>query len=286
MDAPLLPIDVVAGSSARGDVVVFAHGILGNKNNWKSFAKKLTELQPTTTAVLVDLRRHGDAHDARYRDVDDTVRGAGADVVRTLAAHGHVPKVLVGHSWGGKCMLSLALDRVFPHLTHVVVVDSPPGVRTFHGGAGEEVERVVDAVSSLPDGLARDRRHLVEVLTGLGLSMPIAQWMTTNVVPRDGGATDDGLTLQWRFELPAVRRMLTDFGALDLWPQLLAHRAPPGVHMVRGGRSDRWKPDEQQKLADAVAAGVVVDTVLPSAGHWVHTDDPAGLMNVVLPLVQ
>ena len=64
----------------------------------------------------------------------------------------------------------------------------------------------------------------------------------------------------------------------------LAHTAPPAVHMVRGGRSDRWKPDEQQKLQAAVAAGLVQDTVLERAGHWVHTDDPAGLMAVVAPL--
>lgn len=286
MDAPLLPIDVVASPAtspdARGTVVVLAHGILGNKQNWKSFGKKLVELVPTATAVLVDLRRHGDAHDPRFSDADDTVRGAGGDVVRTLQRHGYAPGVLVGHSWGGKCMLALSLDRAFPDLAHVVVVDSPPGTRTFQGGAGGDVERVVDVVSSLPEGLARDRRHLVEVLTGRGLSMPLAQWMTTNVTPLST-PTPDGLALAWRFEVPAVRRMLQDFGALDLWPQILAHRAPPGIHMVRGGRSDRWKPGEQQQLQAAVAAGRVTDVVV-DAGHWVHTDDPAGLMAVIAPL--
>ena len=108
--------------------------------------------------------------------------------------------------------------------------------------------------------------------------------MTTNVVPRVEGPTAEGLSLRWRFEVPAVRRMLADFGALDLWPALLAHRAPPQVHMVRGGRSDRWRAEELQRLAQAVAAGVVVDTVLERAGHWVHTDDPEGLLAIVAPL--
>jgi pimeloyl-ACP methyl ester carboxylesterase len=283
MNAPLLPLDVVAGERARGDVVVFAHGIMGNRNNWKSFAKKLVERVPETTAVLVDLRRHGDAHDPAFVDEDDTVRGAGDDVVRTLRAHGLVPVVFVGHSWGGKCLLAVALERVFAELAHVVVVDAPPGTRTFDG-SDEEVIRVVRLVSSLPEGLARDRRHLVEELTARGLSMPLAQWMTTNVVPRVEGPTAEGLSLRWRFEVPAVRRMLADFGALDLWPALLAHRAPPQVHMVRGGRSDRWRAEELQRLAQAVAAGVVVDTVLERAGHWVHTDDPEGLLAIVAPL--
>jgi pimeloyl-ACP methyl ester carboxylesterase len=38
----------------------------------------------------------------------DTVRGAAADIHRTLAVLGHHPRVLVGHSWGGKAMLALA----------------------------------------------------------------------------------------------------------------------------------------------------------------------------------
>jgi pimeloyl-ACP methyl ester carboxylesterase len=54
--------------------------------------------------------------------------------------------------------------------------------------------------------------------------------------------------------------------------------------MVRGGRSDRWRAEDLQRLAQAVAAGVVVDTVLERAGHWVHTDDPEGLLAIVAPL--
>ena len=87
-----------------------------------------------------------------------------------------------------------------------------------------------------------------------------------------------------KFDLDAARRMLVDFGALDLWPALLAHHDKPAIHMVRGGKSDRWKPDEQARLQAAVDAGVVTDVVLPSAGHWVHTDDPEGLLAVIAPL--
>ena len=288
-DQPLLAADVVVGADDRGDdIVVFAHGILGNKTNWKSFAKRLCDRVPRVRCVLLDLRRHGDSHDARLVADDDTVRGAAADIHRTLAVLGHHPRVLVGHSWGGKAMLALALeyaaaDPVLAGVEHVVVVDSPPGTRTFHGGAGEELERVVAAISSLPPGLARDRRHLVEQLQGKGMSMPLAQWMTTNLVALPT-PLDDGNAFRFKFDLDAARRMLTDFGALDLWPAVLAHRGPPAIHMVRGGKSDRWKPEEQARLQTAVDVGAVTDVVLPAAGHWVHTDDPEGLLAVIAPL--
>ncbi len=285
-----LATDVVAGTSDAGDdVVVFAHGILGNKNNWKSFAKRLVDRRPSARAVLVDWRRHGQSHSDDMVAADDSVAGAVADVESTLALLGHQPRVLVGHSWGGKAMLMWGLRRP-AGVEHVVVVDSPPGTRSFRGADGgsgarvvEEVERVVDVISSLPPGLARDRRHLVEQLTGAGLSSPIAQWMTTNLTalpePLAGG-----LAFRWSFDLDGVRRMLTDFGRIDLWPQLLAHRGAPRIVMVRGGRSDRWRDSERAQLTEAVAAGIVDDVVLERAGHWVHTDDPDGLMDIIAPL--
>ena len=289
LDGPRLATDVVVGAEDRGDdIIVFAHGILGTKANWKSFAKRLCERVPRVRCVLLDLRRHGESHDERLDPDTDTVRGAAADIHRTLAVQGLHPRVLVGHSWGGKAMLALGLtddpgDPILAGVEHVVVVDSPPGTRTFHGGAGEELERVMAAISSLPPGLARDRKHLVEQLQGKGMSMPLAQWMTTNLVALPT-PLDDGHAFRFKFDLDAARRMLVDFGALDLWPALLAHHDKPAIHMVRGGKSDRWKPDEQARLQAAVDAGVVTDVVLPSAGHWVHTDDPEGLLAVIAPL--
>ena len=91
------------------DVVVFAHGILGSRSNWKSFARKLVERAPGQRALLVDLRNHGQSHGF---EEPHTVEAA-ADDVATLCRHlGLRPRVLVGHSWGGKAMLHLALQDI------------------------------------------------------------------------------------------------------------------------------------------------------------------------------
>lgn len=281
--ASLLAHDVVAGSQARGDVVVFAHGILGSRNNWRSFAARVVAACPTWTALLVDLRNHGQS---RGQPAPHTVAAAADDVLALTRHLGVRPRIVVGHSWGGKAMLQLGLRPA--HETGgvdvVVSVDSPPGTRTF-GEQREEIDRVVAAVRAVSLPVA-SRKALVEQLREAGLAEPIAQWMTTNLEP-DPAAPEGGL--RWKFQLDAIPAMLADFGALDLWPALVAHAAtgePPDVVLVRGGRSDRWSEDERARLVRAVADGVVVDHVLPSAGHWVHTDDPEGLLGVVVPLVQ
>lgn len=279
---PLLAHDVVAGAAARDDVVVFAHGILGSRNNWKSFAQKIVAACPTWTALLVDLRNHGQS---RGQTPPHTVASAASDVVALCRHLGVRPRAVVGHSWGGKVMLELALRARGDNdgVDLAVIVDAPPGTRTF-GQHREEIDRVVAAVAAVPLPVP-SRKVLVEQLRAAGLSEPIAQWMTTNLEP-DPSSTTGGL--RWKFQLDAISAMLEDFGALDLWPALRAHAATgelPDVVFVRGGRSDRWSVDEAERLRAAVDDGVVVDHVLEKAGHWVHTDDPAGLLAIVAPLL-
>lgn len=275
----MLAHDVVAGplSDQQGnradDVVVFAHGILGSRGNWKGFARRFIERAPREKALLVDLRNHGQSHGL---PPPHTVEAAADDVAALCRHLGLRPRLVVGHSWGGKAMLDLALRApTEPGLAGqtvdvAVIVDSPPGPRVF-GASREEIDRVIEAVSSVPLPVT-SRRDLVTLLRERGLSEPIAQWMTTNL--------DE--SMRWKFDLAAIPPMLTSFGALDLWPRLRAHRPGLDVHLVRGGRSDRWSAAELQQVQSAAAAGVVVDHVIENAGHWVHSDDPESLLQIVL----
>ena len=279
--APVLAHDVVSGAEHQGGgVAVFVHGILGSRGNWKGFARRFVERVPTAQAILVDLRHHGDSHGF---DEPDSVVAAANDIAALCAHLGTPPTLLVGHSWGGKAVLELGL-RAGTTVKDIVVVDSPPGTRTFGQAAVRgEIEKVIDALESLPVGLARDRKHLVEQLVERGLSNPIAQWMTTNLSPLPA-PTADGLGFTFKFNLDAVRRMLVDYGRTDFWPTIAAHRGVPRLHMVRGARSDRWTPDEHMRLQQAVTAGALRDHVLQT-GHWVHTEDPDGLLQIVVDVL-
>ena len=51
--------------------------------------------------------------------------------------------------------------------------------------------------------------------------------------------------------------------------------------VVAGGRSPAW-PEEDRQLFEAQAdPGRAALRVLPNAGHWVHADDPDGLLAVM-----
>jgi len=81
-------------------------------------------------------------------------------------------------------------------------------------------------------------------------------------------------------------RMLADYSARDLWPVV---EQPPGaasVHLVIGDRSGAYPAADRERAA-RIAAGSARTTVdvLP-AGHWVHVDDPDGLLRTLLDRVK
>lgn len=243
--------------------VVLVHGILGSGQNLKSLAKRLVEADPRFQAILVDLRGHGESHGL---PPPHTVEACAQDVAAVVDGAGRAPDALVGHSFGGKVVLALARAR--PEVRVVAALDSPPGPRTgflVKNGRLEEVARVLQVVRAVPMP-APSRRDFAARLQEAGLSHGLAQWMTTNLKPVDGG-------FGWKLDFAVVDELLKSYGALDLWPAI-EHEIRARVVVVRGGRSDRWAPDERARLQGAVDEGLLDDHVVEGAGHWLHTDAP------------
>lgn len=63
------------------------------------------------------------------------------------------------------------------------------------------------------------------------------------------------------------------------------------ISIVQAENSDRWDPHVIQRL-EALAKkerdgseGIISHHVLPKAGHWVHVDNPKGLLEIVAPRI-
>lgn len=260
--------EVVAPGASPTRVALVAHGIMGSASNWRSFFRKLVE-DPRGAAyrwVLVDLRHHGRSDGTPPGP--DTVRGCAEDLVALTRHLGVTPTVTVGHSFGGKVVLSHA--DLAPHTPErVLVLDSSLGIErpAEPGSTGDDVFRVIDGLRSLPSPFP-SRDALVEGLTAQGFSLSLARWMTTNL---EGSAADG---YRFRFDLDGIGRLIGDYFTLDAWPFL--EKLGARVHVVRGERSDRIPEVDAARLA---ALGVPVTTL--SAGHWVHVDAPEALREVI-----
>ena len=141
------------------------------------------------------------------------------------------------------------------------------------GGAAtdHEVVSVLRTLRSVPTPIA-SRAALTDTLTAAGYSAAFAGWMTTNLAPLPSGG------FGWRFNIEGVQRLLDAYFTEDLWPFLEAQSvARQRIHMLRGGRSDRFTAAEIARLDQLAARGAVEHPVLAGAGHWVHVDAPDAL---------
>ena len=136
--------------------------------------------------------------------------------------------------------------------------------------AANEVVRVIQGLRTIKLPLP-SRSDLAPLLQGKGFSQALAQWMTTNLRRADDG-------YRWTFDLAAVEDMMADYFVQDLWPVL--EDPPCTVHLLRAERSDRLDPTDEARIA--TLPRVQLHT-LPDAGHWVHADNPDGLLAILAP---
>jgi esterase len=264
--------DAAGGSPERS--IVFLHGILGSGANWRTFARHLVTARPQWAALLVDLRLHGDSRDFAP---PHTLESAAADVVRTVDELGLPVRAVLGHSFGGKVGIAVArqLAEASPAraLDDLFVVDSTPGARP-DGRGSSGVRQIVELLLDLPEEFP-DRSSFTSWIEARGVSRPTAMWLAMNVRP-----IPNTTRFAFRIDVPAVRSMMVDYFARDLWDVL---ESPPGAmrtHLIAGGKSE-VVDDADRERAQHAAPRVTID-VLPDASHWVHVDAPDELLALVL----
>ena len=123
----------------------------------------------------------------------------------------------------------------------------------------------------------KNRKALIERLEAEGLSRKVALWMTTNLVPNGTGQ------YRLRFDLDAIEEMMNSFLELDLWPFLKAPPPALQIDFVRAEGSDGWNEEDLHQLEALERQGFLRLHLLADSAHWVHSDNPEGLLELLAP---
>jgi esterase len=251
--------------------LVFTHGIYGAGTNWRGIARKVIDQRPDWSIALVDLRNHG--------------RSVGADVAaqapHTLAAcagdlaalFDELPtlRAIAGHSFGGK--VALATRALAPaRFAQTWMFDASPAARP---GAEDDPDNSVTRVLALMEKLPTDwakRDDFVAAVVAEGHAAPFAQWLAMNVVP-------EGERYVLRLDLAAMRAMLHDYYAQDLWSVALDPALPGTLELVIAERSNTVDAADRARLAGDVPAHLHVHRI--DAGHWLHIEAAASVVELL-----
>ena len=244
------------------------HGILGSGANWRSLVRAHVAAHPDRGVLLMDLRRHGGSLEV---EGTDDLQQCAEDVAATVAAHGLVCDAALGHSFGGKVAATWALHGP-DGPRDLLVVDAP--LKAGFVASDPSVTWVVSVLRSLPRRWS-GRRPFIEACVAAGMPEAVASWLSMNLRREAGG------DVLWPLDLDAIERLLADYLRADLTELIYDADARARLLVVAGGRSPAW-PEEDRQLFEAQAdPGRAALRVLPNAGHWVHADDPDGLLAVM-----
>lgn len=234
---------------------------------------------------MLDMRNHGKSTE-RELNPPHNMENAAKDLVDLVKAEGWSwPEVVIGHSMGGKVALQFAESCSRGDYGHSAllpkqlwVLDSVPG-EVNQENSNDEVRNVLATLQSLPSQFS-SRKWLVGHLMGLGYPKALSDWIGTNLKKVGDHET-------WIFDIQNAKEMFDSYCEKSYWN--LLENPPKGMEIVivRAEKSDRWDEDaidRIQKLASqggSDSPGKVSFCVVQNAGHWVHVDNPKGLLEIV-----
>jgi pimeloyl-ACP methyl ester carboxylesterase len=266
-----LPSHLVVGPADAKNCALLVHGILGSAKNLYSFARQLQQKRPEWCLLVADLRGHAGLLEA---PPPHTIHSCSEDLRRLMAHLGKRPRVLLGHSFGGKVCLQYVQDmQLGQHeLEQLWLLDSNPA--TVPLDEKSEVSQVFAAARRVTTPIAK-RADVADAMRAQGLPDRIATWMTTNL-------RHAGDHYEWTLSFDIVEQLLADYREIDFWPFISAARTAPQIHWVIGEQSDRIDAELRER-ARAVAEqnSSLRVHLLPNAGHWVHVDNPSGLVELL-----
>ncbi|GMH28718.1 hypothetical protein Nepgr_030561 [Nepenthes gracilis] len=287
--------EVRASNEKQYNATAFVlHGLLGSGRNWRSFARSLaSDLSSNAPSsvewriVLVDLRNHGRSAEIQDLHPPHNMMNAAKDLANLVKSQDWPsPDVIIGHSMGGKVALQFAescmsgdYGGTFRVPKQLWILDSVAGAVTQENADGE-VEKVLQTLQSLPSSIP-SRKWLVDHMMKLGFSRSLSEWIGSNL--KNSGGDGEAFA----FSLNGAIEMFNSYREADYW-SLLEH-PPKGTEilMVQAENSDRWDPEVVRRLerlasrGEDESEGKVTFHVLPKAGHWVHVDNPKGLLELI-----
>jgi pimeloyl-ACP methyl ester carboxylesterase len=267
-----LAFDAIDGATPS-QTIAFLHGILGRGNNLRTIARRFVDERPNWTALLVDLRGHGRSPKG---SPDPSIESAALDVVE-LAAKTSLPvRAIAGHSFGGKVALEASAIEEIDSLEHVVVIDSSPGSQEPSRDGGSPL-LVIDRLESLPRSF-ESRSAFVEAVVAKGETRELAQWLAQSIEKENDH-------VRFALDLDEIRALILNYYSRDLWP-VVEH--PPGVlqvHLVIADRSSAYSKQDRERAQRIGSSNPRVSVDVLDTRHWVHLEDPEGLLKTLLDRV-
>ncbi len=248
--------------------IVFIHGILGRRANWRGIGKRLVQLRPDCGALLVDLRKHGDSV---AFEPPHTVKAAALDIVSLVSELKAPVEVIVGHSFGGKVALAY-VQQVSLKPKQVWTLDSAPG--RVPNPSESQAAGVLRFLKQAPTQYAQ-REDFIGYAIQEGMSQGVATWLAMNL------QRDESQGFVLAIDLEAIEGLMRDYGSQDFWPLIEAEGSEVDIHLVIANRSQTYEETDRARAQRIAQTHSNVHVHTLDTGHWLHVEEPEQLVELL-----
>ncbi len=221
-------------------------------------ARRLTRARPDWRVALPDLRFHG----ASPKSGPRTVARCAQDIGELQESLGVPFDALMGHSFGGKVALAAAKTLAPKQLW---LIDSSPGKGITPG----RTLAVFRALTESPGPFNR-RSEAVLAIKRKGFSEAVARWLAMNLRRDPSGG------LFWSIDPRQIDELMRDYDRRDLWPEAARAARESALWIVKASDSSVLSVSDVERARRWEGSGRI-QTAEIEGGHWLHSDNPAGL---------
>lgn len=249
------------GADFRAPLVIIP-GLFGSTNNWRSFARAMSEHYPV---VVIDQRNHGRSEHADSHTFVDMSN----DLLEFIDQQDYKQIIPCGHSMGGKTAMLFSLlhpERV----KKLVVLDIAP-VTYQHSHAP-----FLDELMKIDLASLQSRRDAEAVLRAAIPDSATRMFLLQSLAGSPGN-------YQWRLNLQALRQYIPEIVGFP--DEILSNRVSDvATMMVFGEESEYVQSQHYTKVLGYFPSAQFEG--IPGASHWLHIDQPQEVLETVLNFVQ
>lgn len=232
-----------------GQPLLILHGFLGMSDNWKTFAKNISN--SGFEVHLIDQRNHGRSFHSAEFSYD-----LMADDLERYSAHYGLNKFhLLGHSMGGKTAMYYAA-KYSNRVEKLVIADIAPKYYPPHH------QQILKGLSALDFNTISSRLQADEALSTFVTEKGVRQFLLKNLY----WETKDRLGL--RANISVLSQKAEAVG--EALPSSYLFHGP--TLFLKGEKSD-YITDEDFSLLKQHFPYTTLETI-QNAGHWLHAENP------------
>ncbi|THV04782.1 alpha/beta-hydrolase [Dendrothele bispora CBS 962.96] len=245
------------GNRTRGALVIL-HGLFGSKQNWSSLSKAFSK-DLNKPVYALDLRNHGRSPHA----LPMTYTQMATDVLHFIQKKELEGISLLGHSMGGKVVMSLALNPSLPPstLSNLIVADIAPN----RGKLSEEFMNYIEAMKKIERLRLRTRKEATQVLQEYEKDASVVAFLLTNIII----PSDSSEHVHFRIPLDILGDAISEMGSFPYAP---GETKFEGRTLFIKGEKSKFINRHNIPTIEAFFPNMKMQTL--DAGHWVHGEKP------------